>query len=648
MPVDTVFCLLGKAKDFIIFVIDRIDQLKLSENIVTRIKESLEYLKLTIHKIEPYIKKDSDTKELTDFLSHLENSSKLCSDILEKHPIIKVATIPSIIIKLHTLEAEVKAANSKLMLFMAANNLTMLSESIELQNEKLDKIVLLQENSMAGIHKVEDSSIRRPPAPPGFIIKENKNVFTLSWKPCGGVVDEYEVCYDEQNQSILSAGTGTTLKIGSPRVQPGKVYIMKVRGVNKGGKGEWSNSMVGQFTKPFPQKPEISNLLLRATIAVVTVTLPEAICSTESPVTCVEISYTTAHSKKLFSSEFKIEPGNHTYNFTVKDLHPDTKHNFRAKTRNTEGWSEFTDFREGSTLSLPPIPTKPNPPLIKACSSTEVKLIAQVPENTCGINSPIIAWRVTSCSGDKENVDRQYSVNEKSFAAKSVNLAVSNLDPKQQYTLQILAKNERGWSEPSRKFTIHIATPSPPKDVRVSSKRSHSLIKIRWNAPDSSLITHYEIEKRRKKDDYDENPITVPANKFSATFTKLKHNTNYCFRVRTCNGIHESDWSEEIETNTRIHKGIKAVLSPAVWAAGTVASPILTPIATGAAAGMIGNEASGKKAAVAAGTAGTVGGAALGIVGAPLIGAGMAHAFVHGTDFLSDQSDDEDAVIIES
>ena len=181
----------------------------------------------------------------------------------------------------------------------------------------------------------------------------------------------------------------------------------------------------------------------------------------------------------------------------------------------------------------------------------------------------------------------------------------------------------------------------------MSSKRSHSLIKIRWNEPDSSLITHYEIVIKKKKDKY-EKPITIPANKFSATFTKLKQNTKYFFRVRTCNGtLHASDWSEEIEANTRIHKGIKAAFSPVIWAVGTVASPVLTPIATGAVAGMLGNEASGKKAAVAAGTAGTVGGAALGIVGAPLVGAGMAYSFVHGIDDLSDQSDDEDAVIIE-
>ena len=504
---------------------------------------------------------------------------------------------------------------------------------------------------MAGISIVTDKTIRPPPAPPGLTVQEDKNKFILSWKPCEGDVDKYELCYDEQEEdSIVQVGNATTLTLGSPRVQPGNVYPMKIRGVKEGVEGEWSDIVVGQFTKPLPQKPKISNLLLRATMVDVTVKLPEAICSTESPITCVEISHVAATDKKLTSSEFEVEPGNYTQTFTVRELHADTKYNFRAKAKNAEGWSNPSDLREGLTLSLPPIPARPNPPIIKAFSSTEVKLIVQVPENTCDIKSPIIQWRVIGYGRDQEEIDASYPVSVTSFADKYLKLetlGVSNLNPNQQYTLQVLAKNEFEWSQPSERFTIHIASPSAPINVRVSSKRSHSLIKIRWNAPDSSLITHYEIMKKTRKGSYDEKPITVPANKFSATFTNLKHKTYYCFRVRTCNGTHASTWSKDIETNTRIHKGIKAALSPVVWAVGTATAPILMPIGAGMAAGEVGKEKGGKKAAVAAGAAGTVGGVVLGTVGAPLAGAAWCHAFVHGIDGESDQSDEEDAVIIE-
>ena len=144
-----------------------------------------------------------------------------------------------------------------------------------------------------------------------------------------------------------------------------------------------------------------------------------------------------------------------------------------------------------------------------------------------------------------------------------------------------------------------------------------------------------------------EPPVKAPANKFSTTFTKLSHNTYYYFKIRTCNGLHASKWSEETEANTRIHKGIKALISPAVWALGTVASPIMMPIGLAMFGVETGNQLSGEKTAVALGVVGVVYGTIGGIVGAPMGGVACAHMFVHGIDELSDQSDDEDAVIIE-
>ena len=651
MPVDTLFSLIGKAKDILILIIDRLDQMKLSENIGSRIKESLEYLQSTLKKIEPHLKQESDMKEILQLFTHLENASKTCSYISEDNKITKFAKAPGNVLKLSTLEDEIKLATSKLLLFITANNLTIQCESTDYQNKTLCEIAVLQQNSLAGLNIVEDKSIKRPPAPPEFNIQDCNDKFKLSWKPSRGIVDEYEICYDEhRNRSFLVGGECTTADIGSPRVNPKNAYAMKIRGINKGGKGEWSNTLVGHLTKPFPQQPEIAELFLRSTSAVVTVKFPEIICSTESPVTCVEIAYNIAPSQQLSKSEFKIEPtaGNGIHVFTIKELCPNGRYNFTAKTKNAEGWSKSSHFQEGNTLPLPPKPTKPERPIIKASTSTKVNLTVKVPKNTCSKKSPIIAWKVCGYSADNEEIILHYALDENDFTEQSITLTAADLNPNQKYALQVLAQNENGWSEPSDRFEIHIATPSTPENVRVSTNRTHSQIKIRWNAPESTLITHYEIWRRTKKGSYsDVKPVKAPANKFSATFTKLKQSTHYCFKIRTCNGLHASAWSEEIESNTRIHKGIKAALSPAVWLLGTATSPLLTPIGGAGAAALVAHDKVGTKSAIAAGAAGAVGGAALGIVGAPLMGAGYAHAFVHGIDELSDQSDDEDAVIIE-
>ena len=122
---------------------------------------------------------------------------------------------------------------------MAANNLSMHCESTDFQNDKLSKMVALQQNSMAGLNIIEDESIRRPPASLGFNIQENKNKFILSWKPSRGIVDKYEICYNEHDESSFLVGAEcTSVEIESPWVQPGNVYVMKIHGINKGGKGD--------------------------------------------------------------------------------------------------------------------------------------------------------------------------------------------------------------------------------------------------------------------------------------------------------------------------------------------------------------------------------------------------------------------------
>ena len=258
------------------------------------------------------------------------------------------------------------------------------------------------------------------------------------------------------------------------------------------------------------------------------------------------------------------------------------------------------------------------------------------PENTCS-NNPIIAWKIFGHSESNDEIEKHFAPQDGHDCMEDRStLNIVDLNPNQQYTFQLLAKNENGWSEPSEQFNIHIAASPPPENVRVSSKRTHSQIKVRWDSPASITLAYYEIA------------IVVPDIKLSATFTKLDQQTKYYFKVRTCNGFYTSDWSDEIEAKTRVHKAIKAALSPLVWAVGTVTSPLVMSLGAGAAAGKAVHETGGDEVDVTAGAGGgAVGGVALGIVVAPFVGGVWAHYFVHGMDELSDQSDDEGAIIID-
>ena len=98
----------------------------------------------------------------------------------------------------------------------------------------LGKLYAVQGNRIAGLTMVEDKSVTPPSAPHGLTIQEDKNELILSWEPSEGIVDEYEICYDEHIDCTLPVGIATTVKLESPRVQPGKVYAMKVRELTKG------------------------------------------------------------------------------------------------------------------------------------------------------------------------------------------------------------------------------------------------------------------------------------------------------------------------------------------------------------------------------------------------------------------------------
>ena len=190
MPIDTVFSLLCKAKDVVFFIFDHLEKLQLSEDGKRRIKDSLEYLQLTIKKIEPYIKEDSDTEEIKQFLTHLRKASESCASISEGHTLMKHATASSIISKLDNIEDEINFAHTKLNLFIDRNHLTMFCDAADFQNRALSKISILQENSIAGLNIVTDESVRAPPAPLEVTIKENKNKLILSWKPSRGTVNK--------------------------------------------------------------------------------------------------------------------------------------------------------------------------------------------------------------------------------------------------------------------------------------------------------------------------------------------------------------------------------------------------------------------------------------------------------------------------
>ena len=316
-------------------------------------------------------------------------------------------------------------------------------------------------------------------------------------------------------------------------------------------KGEWSNTVVGQFTKPLPQKPTIKKLFLRSTIAELTIIKPVAICSTESPVTSWQVGYIIDTSTEWSYEDFAMDADKNDQVFYIHNLEPKRRYTFKVKAMNAEGWSDFSDEISSSTNELPLQLGKPSPPLIEALSRTVVKITVESPEGATFM-APVILWQVTAIYLDRarELVLKKIFVPNYTKENSSFNLA--DMVPYQHYNFEIMAKNEQGWSPPSDTVIAFTGSPFQPI-IRPSSLKTTKLIKIRWQHwGEYTRPSYYEISKKTKVDKGKELEVQhkIPGNKSSVIFVNLNDNTTYYFKLRSWNGIYVSEWSEEIPVKT--------------------------------------------------------------------------------------------------
>ena len=363
MPVDT----LGIFKtilDAICWLEDKFTKMKEADGMHRQHYEDLKEMHGHIQKILPYVNRRYGTEDIEKIRTHLENAKKMIQEHADKTLAERFLRADVSLSYMRRANSEIKKARDQLNTFLNVTGLIMHCESISLLCQKMDLMVMIQENEDIGLRKISDSSVSPPPSPSGVTIREDKNNLVLSWKSCAGMVDGYEVCYDENNKCIKHVGKINEVEFSPPRVLPGNIYTMKVRGVNNGGAGEWSESVVGQFTKPFPQKPTIVRVSCKATTADVTAEIPKAACDTESPVTVMELAYVDALSKKWSCIYKEIGLVKKVCTISASNLKPETKYTFKIRTQNTEGWSEPSGVEKITTDKLPPKPDIPKPPLL--------------------------------------------------------------------------------------------------------------------------------------------------------------------------------------------------------------------------------------------------------------------------------------------
>ena len=211
------------------------------------------------------------------------------------------------------------------------------------------RLHLLQYFHNSGIWPVTNHAINPPNPPRKLCVKEELgNKFTLTWlKNDGDSLEYFELCYDEDRcLSIPLNGNVYKTEIGSPQVQPGRIYTMKIRGINEGGNGNWSNSVVARFTKPSPRKPNPPQVWMVSTSgAMISVELPKPYCETESPITKWNVQYIVDGLVKEWKTEsYKVEGGRDKQKFELTILNPNGRYHFQVQAVNAEGKSSFSEM----------------------------------------------------------------------------------------------------------------------------------------------------------------------------------------------------------------------------------------------------------------------------------------------------------------
>ena len=563
------------------WIYDRLEKLKEADKIVKGLLGFIKYMQDELKKIEAYTKGDHLDADTTDdenvraeayvesFLSHLrEVKSRLESSKAERNKkgvvseAKKFLKARTTVDDLRDIEDELKLAMEKLQLLISMITLKATCESrdsaghnTDLLNEMSDEIKALQQND-SGIEYPTDPAMK-PLAPHELTITESKNKFILSWKPCSEEIDKYELCYHEsKKRTCFIDGTKSSVIIGAPKVQPcpeNLLYTMKIRAIRGDVIGEWSNTVVGQFTKPLPQKPTIKKLFLRSTIAELSVVKPVAICSTESPVTSWQVGYIIDTSTEWSCEDFVMDVDKNDQIFYIHNLEPKRRYTFKVKAMNAEGWSDFSDEISSSTNELPLQLGKPSPPLIEALSRTRVKITVESPEGATFM-APVILWQVTVTDLDSYRARKPAlkKIFVPNYTKENSSFNLTDMVPYQHYNFKVMAKNERGWSPSSNAVIAFTGQPFQPI-IRPSSLKTTKIIKIRWQHwGEYTRPSYYEISKKTKVDKGKELEVQcqIPGNKSSVTFVNLNDNTTYYFKLRSWNGVYVSEWSEEIPVKT--------------------------------------------------------------------------------------------------
>ena len=233
----------------------------------------------------------------------------------------------------------------------------------------------------AGVYPVSSGDLKPPAAVSKPVVDFKGEQMIVSWEDDDNPPDSlvtYEVRTDDSNNDIIEVRPRyKCISIGPPKIEPGMLYTIQVRGVNGKGPGEWSEQLIVRYKTAPPRRPDKPKVFPTSINAKISVRIPGIQEAHGAPVSEVIVEYCQYNNGSKWNSEtisLEEKESEHIRESVIYDLSPNTRYFFRIILINKSGQSAPSESVDVTTdVPIPGEPTNIRPSSYFTSNSIKIR-----------------------------------------------------------------------------------------------------------------------------------------------------------------------------------------------------------------------------------------------------------------------------------